>query len=75
MAAWPHSRRNIDGRDTTTETEAGLNYLREQRERMTDQELIELYKKIKEIEHDAKEPWHKGYRFRLPDWRTHAKVP
>ena len=57
------------------ETEAGLNYLREQRERMTDQELIELYKTIKEIEHDAKEPWHKGYRFRLADWRTHAKVP
>jgi len=57
------------------ETREGLKYLREARDRMTDEQLLELYEGLKKIEHDAKYPWHKGYKYLPAHWRTHAKVP
>ena len=57
------------------ETREGLKYLREARDRMTDEQLLELYSEIKEIEHDAKCPWHEGYKYLAAHWRKHAKVP
>ncbi|MBK38303.1 MAG: hypothetical protein CMB45_04860 [Euryarchaeota archaeon] len=57
------------------ETHEGLKYLREARDRMTDEQLLELYEELKEIEHDAKYPWHEGYKYLAAHWRKHAKLP
>ncbi len=59
------------------ETQTGLNYFRQVRDEteLTDEQLLELYNTIKEIESDASDPYQSAAFMRSAGWRKYAIAP
>lgn len=59
------------------ETQTGLNYFRQVRDEteLTDEQLLELYNTIKEIETHASRPYRNAAFMRSAGWRKYAIAP
>ena len=59
------------------ETRAGLKYFRQVRDetKLTDEQLLELYNTIKEIETHASDPYQSAAFMRSAGWRKYAIAP